>query len=128
VVPRLIYVANRLLFAVVLPPSVVIGRNVVLGYAGLGTVIHARAVIGDHVVIGPNVTIGGRAPHVAVPVIGEGVSIGAGARIIGPLKIGRGAVVGANAVVVQDVLPDCVVGGVPARVLRSTKCDSGSDA
>jgi serine O-acetyltransferase len=121
VLPRLIYGINRILFSVVLPASVKVGRGVVLGYAGIGTVIHARAVIGDRVIIGPNVTIGGKTPHLEVPVIEDDVDIGAGACIIGPVRVGRGAVIGANAVVVDDVPAGAVVGGVPARVLRSSR-------
>ena len=120
-IPRLIYGVNRILFAVVLPPSVKMGKGVVLGYSGIGTVIHARAVIGDRVVIGPNITIGGKTPHWEVPVIEDDVDIGAGACILGPVRVGRGAVIGANAVVVHDVPPGAVVGGIPARPLRSSR-------
>jgi len=34
-------------FAVQLPAETVVGRDVQLSYSGLGTVIHARAVIGS---------------------------------------------------------------------------------
>lgn len=122
--PRLIYGFNRIVFGVVLPPSVVIGRDVVLGYSGLGTVIHARAVIGNRVTIGAGITIGGKTPHYEVPVIEDDVDIGAGARILGPIRVGRGAVVGANAVVVKDVPAGAVVAGVPARIIRMR--DDGS--
>ena len=120
-IPRLIYGVNRILFTVVLPPSVKMGKGVILGYSGIGTVIHARAVIGDRVVIGPNITIGGKTPHWEVPVIEDDVDIGAGACILGPVRVGRGAVIGANAVVVHDVPPGAVVGGIPARPLRSSR-------
>lgn len=116
--PHLIYVFNRLVFSAVIPPSVCIGRNVVLGYQGLCIVIHRRVVIGDNVVISPGVTIGGRSELMDVPVIESDVLIGAGAKILGPVRIGRGAKIGANAVVLQDVPPGAVAVGIPARLIR----------
>lgn len=109
---------NRILFATVLPPGARIGKNVLFSYNGLGTVVHKRAVIGDHAVIGTTVTIGGRAGHEAVPDIGEGTMIGSGAKILGPVKIGRYASIGANAVVLEDVPDYGVAVGAPARVIR----------
>ena len=116
--PWIFYALNRILFAVVLPPSTQIGRGVKFAYLGLGTVVHGRAVIGDRVTIASNVTIGGRSGHEVVPVIEPEAYIGTGARILGPIRVGRGAVVGANAVVLQDVPPNSVVAGVPAKVIR----------
>lgn len=51
-------------------------------------------------------------------VIGDGAWIGANATILPGVTIGRGAVIAAGAVVVDDVPPDVVMGGVPARRLR----------
>lgn len=116
--PWVFYALNRILFAVVLPPSTQVGRGVKFAYLGLGTVVHGRAVIGDGVTIASNVTIGGRSGHEAVPVLETGAYIGTGARVLGPIRIGRGAVVGANAVVLQDVPPNSVVAGIPAKVIR----------
>ncbi len=50
--------------------------------------------------------------------IGDYVRIGAGAKILGNIHIGDFAVIGANAVVVKDVAPGAVVGGIPAREIR----------
>ena len=50
--------------------------------------------------------------------IGNDVWIGYGATIIGEVTIGNGAIVGALALVVDDVPPYAVVGGVPARVIK----------
>jgi len=70
----------------------------------LGIVIHNAVQIGENVVIGHQVTIGGRDLKVPVaPHIEDGVYIGAGAKILGAVRIGRGATVGANAVVTKDV-------------------------
>ena len=117
--PRMIYIFNRIVFGVVLPPSAKVGRNVVFGYSGLAIVVHKRAVIGDNVVIGPNVTIGGRSGLELVPIIEDGVTIGAGARILGPVRIGRGAFIGANAVVLNDVPAGATAVGVPARIIKT---------
>lgn len=116
VLPRLLYVLNRVLFAVALPPSVTVGRDVLFGYSGLGIVVHAKCVIGNNVKISQNVTIGGRSGHVAVPVIEDGVEIGAGACVLGPIRIGRGAKIGANAVVLIDIPAGAIAVGVPAVV------------
>jgi serine O-acetyltransferase len=52
------------------------------------------------------------------PILGDNVSVKAGAKILGPITIGNNVTVGANAVVTKDVPPNCVVAGVPARIIR----------
>ena len=52
-------------------------------------------------------------------VIGNDVWVGYEAVILAGVTIGDGAVIGARAVVTKDVPPYAIVGGVPARVIRS---------
>ena len=51
-------------------------------------------------------------------VIGDDVWIGANAVILPGVTIGRHVVVAAGAVVTKDVPDNCVVGGIPAKVLK----------
>lgn len=51
--------------------------------------------------------------------IGNDVWIGTNAIIVNDVKIGDGAVIAAGAVVTKDVPPYSIVGGVPAKVIRS---------
>jgi serine O-acetyltransferase len=117
--PRMLATFSRVMFATVLPPSVVMGRGVVLGYGGLGTVIHKDCRIGHAVVLGSGVTLGGRQGRVGVPVLHDRVNIGTGAKVLGPVTLGEGATVGANAVVLHDVPAGVTVVGIPARPVVS---------
>jgi acetyltransferase-like isoleucine patch superfamily enzyme len=86
--------------------------------------------IADDVMIGPNVSII-TAGHPLAPsqrrtftigkpiVIEKGVWIAAGATIIGGVTVGENSVVAAGSVVTRDVPPNTLVGGNPARIIRS---------
>lgn len=58
--------------------------------------------------------------HCPAPIrVGEGAWIGARAIVLPGVTVGAGAVVAAGALVTKDVPPDTLVGGVPARFIRS---------
>lgn len=57
--------------------------------------------------------------------IGQNVWIGDNATLVGPLRIGDGAVIGANSVVTRDVPAKTIVGGVPARPLKTWSPSDG---
>lgn len=116
--PKLIKLLIFIIYNCSIPYECKIGKNSFLGYGGIGVVIHKDSVIGDNVNIGSNVTIGGRSNQSAVPVIGSNVYIATGAKILGDISIGDRVIIGANAVVISDVPSDCVVAGIPARIIK----------
>ena len=86
--------------------------------------------IADDVMIGPNVSLitsghpvepsRRRDFTIAKPIVIErNVWIAAGATVIGGVTVGENSVVAAGAVVTQNVPPNTLVGGNPARVIRS---------
>jgi acetyltransferase-like isoleucine patch superfamily enzyme len=85
--------------------------------------------IADDVMIGPNVSLitsghpvepSRRRDTIAKPIaIERNVWIATGATIIGGVTVGENSVVAAGAVVTKDVPPNTLVGGNPARVIRS---------
>lgn len=108
-----------------------IGRSAFIGF---GTIITCRdsITIGDHALIAEYVTIrdqdhryGGGTPtarngfDTAPIVIGNNVWIGAKATITRGVTIGNNAVIAAGAVVISDVPADTIVGGVPAKILKT---------
>jgi len=120
VLPKLINTLFvRLLFGCQVSLGAKLGKGTVLGYGGMGVVIHDRAVLGENVMVGAGVTIGGTSKIYEVPVIGDNTMIAPGAKILGPVTIGKNCVVGANAVVLKDVPDNTIVGGIPAKVLKT---------
>ena len=106
---------------------VMMGAIVIIGAViGDGTMIDMGAVLGGRAMVGKNCHIGAGAvlagvvePASAVPVVIEDdVLIGANAVVIEGCRIGHGAVVAAGAIVVEDVAPNTVVAGCPARVIK----------
>ena len=119
IMPKLIYYLQYLLFNCSVPASCDLGKGTKFGYGGMAVIIHARAKVGKNCVIGSCVTIGGKSGWYEVPVIGDNVQIASGAKVLGPVRIGNNVIIGANSVVTKDVPDNCVVAGIPAKIIAS---------
>ena len=96
-------------------PQAKIGKNLSMPHP-MNIVIGNGVVLGDNATIYQGVTIGQN--NEKYPTIGKNIIVYAGAKIIGDVKIGDNVIVGANAVVTHDVPDNCVVAGIPAKVIK----------
>ena len=116
------------------------GKNIHVGDQFLAnynvTILDIMPVhIGDYVMIGPNTLIStvnhpitpkGRREHLGIgkPVtIGNDVWLGGNVTICPGVTIGNNVVVAAGAVVTKDVPDNSLVGGVPAKLIRTIEND-----
>lgn len=118
ILPMVIKGSIRILWGGVIPYQADIGEATVLGYQGLGIVIHKNCVIGKNCHISQNVTLGGTSGIMDVPVLGDNVDVGAGANIIGSVHIGDNVTIGSGAVVITDLPSNCVAVGVPTKIVK----------
>jgi len=108
----------KLLCGAEFPARARIGKALRLPHGSNGIILHGNTVIGDHVTLFHQVTLGMRdveEPQ-AAPRIGNFVVIGAGAKILGNVTVDEHSSVGANAVVIRDVPAHSTAVGVPAEI------------
>jgi serine O-acetyltransferase len=101
-------------------PAAAIGPGLLIKHP-VGIVIGKGVIIGSNCTISQNVTLGEK--HLSgtahkYPVIGDNVTICTGAIVIGDVEIGDNSIIGANSVINQNVPPNCVVAGIPGKIIK----------
>ena len=94
-----------------------IGKGLQIWHYGY-IIINPKVRIGDNLTIYPGVEIGHKIPGGGCPIIGDNCFIGAGAKIFGDIIIGNNVTIAPNAVVTKGVPDNCVVGGIPAGIIK----------
>ncbi|MRG85576.1 2,3,4,5-tetrahydropyridine-2,6-dicarboxylate N-acetyltransferase [Salinibacillus xinjiangensis] len=106
---------------------IMMGASINIGsVVGEGTMIDMNVVLGGRATVGKNCHIGAGTvlagviePPSAKPVVIEDeVVIGANAVVLEGVTVGKGSVVAAGAIVTEDVPPNTVVAGTPAKVIK----------
>ena len=102
----------------VLNIGAVIGKSTMID---MNVVVGGRAIVGDNCHIGAGTVLAGVIePPSANPVIVEdNVLTGANVVVLEGVKIGRGSVIAAGSVVIENVEPNSVMAGVPAKKIKS---------
>lgn len=99
----------------VVSDAVRLGRCVLVNYhASLGH----DAAVGDYAVLSPYATLGGRAALEPDVFLGLHASVGPGRRV------GAGSVVSSNSVALVDTAENCLVYGVPGRVVPKLEVET----
>lgn len=95
-----------------------IGPGLTIYHFGDFTHVAGSCHIGKNCTIQPGVVFGKNSDAENCTTVGDNCSFGLGAKILGTVHIGDNVTVGANAVVTKDIPDDCIVAGVPARIIK----------
>jgi serine O-acetyltransferase len=82
-----------------------------------GIIVNPGVKLGNNCTLQTGVIIG-QGSSGGLPVIGDDVYFAPGAKAFGKIKIGNNVVVAPNSVVIKDVPDNCVVSGVPAKIIK----------
>ena len=125
VVARSVSQFGRFLTGIEIHPGAKIGSRLFIDH-GLGVVIGETAEVGDDCVLYQGVTLGAQAAarmgalsrdtkrH---PTLGNSVVVGSGAQILGGFVVGNNVQVASGSILLKEVPDDCIVVGVPGRVI-----------
>ena len=125
VIYRLLYYISHLVlnhysykYGIVFSLNRHVGKGISINH--FSCIINMAQSLGDYCWLKPGVVIGDSLPGSPTPVIGHHVSFGTGCKVLGNIRIGNNVIIGANAVVTHDVPDNCIVAGVPARIIGYT--------
>lgn len=79
-------------------------------------IVNSHAKVGKNLTISPCCTIG-RVGNF-YPIIGDNCTLCQGAKVVGNVHVGRNVTIANNSVVAKDVADNCIVGGIPAKIIK----------
>lgn len=99
-------------------PANVVGKGLTIWHWG-PLVINSNASIGENCVFRPDVIVGHKTSCGKAPRIGDNCVLNSGCRVIGDsIEIGDNVIIAPGAIVTKSFPSNCIVAGVPAKVIR----------
>lgn len=82
--------------------------------------IDGSSQLGENCTVLPRTLLGKSRPGMSGKsiFIGDNVYIGTGCTILGPVRIGNNVIIGAGSVITHNIPSNCVVAGVPAKIIK----------
>lgn len=99
-------------------PINVVGYGLYLPHLEGGVIVNCHS-LGNNCKINSGVVVGNKHDISQIAVIGNNVELAVGCKVIGRIKIGNNVIVAPNAVVINDVPDNVIVGGVPAKIIKT---------
>lgn len=98
-----------------------VGYGLRMPHLEQGVIINC-ARMGNNCVVNAGVLIGNKDGGIGnndlIATIGDNVNLCPGSKVIGKVNIGNNVIIAPNAVVVKDVPDNCIVAGVPAKIIK----------
>jgi serine O-acetyltransferase len=94
-----------------------IGYGFYMAHLSGGGIINCKSM-GNYCSINAGVIIGNKDKQSDVPTIGNNVKFSNGSKVFGKIHIEDNVIVAPNAVVVKNVPKNCIVAGVPAKIIK----------
>lgn len=91
----------------------------IMHLSGGGGVLINAIKVGNYCGFNSGVLIGNNDGEANRPTLGDYVAFGPGAKAFGKITIGNNVFVAANSVVTKDVPNNCIVGGIPAKIIKT---------
>lgn len=93
------------------------GKGIRVVHLGGGIILNANK-IGEQCTVSAGVIIGKKGANENRPYIGNNVNFSIGSKAIGRIVIGNNVIVAPNSVVIKDIPDNCILSGVPARIIK----------
>ena len=104
----------------IMPNTVGYGISLSHFKIGGGIIINAKKV-GNYCSANSGVIVGNKNGQDNRAEIGNYVSLNVGCKVVGKISIGDNVIVAPNSVVVKDVPENCVVSGIPAKIIKDSR-------